>query len=87
MAGAIRAGPADASRPERRQEADMDEIRRHRMLRDMEQEFLPDYDAGNMPAADKRAAYAMEHIAFRMSRIDNKLDQLVAVLTRLAERP
>jgi hypothetical protein len=64
----------------------MDEVRRHRMLREMEQDFLPDYDAANMPAADKRAAYAMEHIAFRMSRIDQKLDQLIAVLTRLAPR-
>jgi hypothetical protein len=64
----------------------MDEVRRHRMLREMEQDFLPDYDAANMPAADKRAAYAMEHIAFRMSRIDQKLDQLIAVLARFAPR-
>lgn len=64
----------------------MDEIRRHRMVREMEQEFLPDYEPANMPSADKRAAYAMEHVAFRMGRIENKLDQLVTVLSKLAAR-
>jgi hypothetical protein len=57
------------------------------MLREMEQDFVPDYDAANMPSADKRAAYAMEHIAFRMGRIDHKLDQLIAALTQLATKP
>jgi hypothetical protein len=65
----------------------MDDVRRHRMLREMEQDFVPDYDAANMPSADKRAAYAMEHIAFRMGRIDHKLDQLIAALTQLATKP
>jgi hypothetical protein len=62
----------------------MDDVRRHRLLRDMEQDFVPDYDAGNMPAADKRQAYALEHIAFRMGRIERKFDQLLAVLQALA---
>ena len=39
----------------------------------MEQEFVPDYDAQSMPSADKRAAYALEHIAFRVSRIEQVL--------------
>jgi hypothetical protein len=56
------------------------------MLREMEQDFVPDYDAANMPSADKRAAYAMEHIAFRIGRIDQKLDQLIAALTQLASK-
>ena len=64
-----------------------DDIRRTRLLREMEQPFLPDYDASNTPAADKRAAYALEHIAFRMSRIDDKLDKLVAAITALAIKP
>jgi hypothetical protein len=67
-------------------EDSMDDVRRHRMLREMEQDFVPDYDAANMPSADKRAAYAMEHIAFRMGRIDQKLDQLIAALTHLAAK-
>ena len=58
-----------------------DDVRRARIVRDMEPEFVPDYDAANMPSADKRAAYALEHIAFRMGRIDRKLDQLLKVLS------
>jgi hypothetical protein len=54
--------------------------RRARLLRDLEQEFLPDYDAQNMPSADKRAAYALEHIAFRISRIEQNLARIAAVI-------
>ena len=61
-----------------------EDIRVARRLREMEELFLPDYDAHNMPAADKRAAYALEHIAFRMGRLDQKLDQLIAAITALA---
>jgi hypothetical protein len=57
-----------------------DDIRRVRMTREFEQDFLPDYEVANMPSADKRAAYALEHIAFRMSRIDKKLERLVAAI-------
>ena len=44
--------------------------RRAKMLREFEQDFVPDYDASNLPSADKRAAYALEHIAFRVGRIE-----------------
>ena len=54
-----------------------DPIRRARLLREMEEEFVPDYDAQSMPSVDKRAAYALEHIAFRVGRIEQ-------VLTRIA---
>ena len=57
-----------------------EDVRRIKMKREFEQEFLPNYDAANMPSADKRAAYALEHIAFRMSRIDEKLERLVAAV-------
>jgi hypothetical protein len=57
-----------------------DDIRRARLTRDMEQVFVPDYDATNMPSADKRAAYALEHIAFRMGRLEERLDQLLSAL-------
>ena len=30
--------------------------RRAKLLRELEQDFIPDYDALNMPSADKRAA-------------------------------
>jgi hypothetical protein len=46
-----------------------DDARRARLVRELESPFVPDYDASNMPSADKRAAYALEHIAFRMSRL------------------
>jgi hypothetical protein len=56
----------------------VDLTRRARLVRELEQEFVPDYDANSMPSADKRAAYALEHIAFRIGRIEQ-------ILTRLAE--
>jgi hypothetical protein len=34
---------------------------------------------------DKRAAYALEAIAFRWARIDRKFEQLIAVLASLTE--
>jgi hypothetical protein len=33
-----------------------------------------------MPSADKRAAYALEHIAFRVGRIENLLARLVTAI-------
>ena len=57
-----------------------DDVKRSRLVREMEQVFVPDYDINNVPSADKRAAYALEHIAFRASRIDQKLDQLIEAL-------
>jgi hypothetical protein len=60
-----------------------DDIRRARAIREMEQIFVPDYDAGTMPSPDKRAAYALEHIAFRMGRLEEKLDQLIAAITTM----
>jgi len=45
-----------------------------------EQEFVPDYDAQNMPSADKRAAYALEHIAFRLGRIEQSLARIAAAI-------
>ncbi len=53
---------------------------RAKLLRDLEQEFVPDYDAQNMPSADKRAAYALEHIAFRLGRIEQTLARIAAVI-------
>jgi hypothetical protein len=54
--------------------------RRARLLRDLEQDFLPDYDAQNMPSADKRAAYALEHIAFQVGRIEQTLAKIATAL-------
>jgi hypothetical protein len=54
--------------------------RRARVLRELQQEFVPDYDAASMPSADKRAAYALEHIAFRVGRIENLLTRLVTAI-------
>jgi hypothetical protein len=64
-----------------RKEATMaDPARRARLLRDLEQDFLPDYDAQSMPSADKRAAYALEHIAFRVGRIEQTLAKIATAL-------
>jgi hypothetical protein len=58
----------------------VDSPRRAKLLRDLEQEFVPDYDAQNMPSADKRAAYALEHIAFRLGRIEQSLARVAAAI-------
>jgi hypothetical protein len=55
-------------------------VRRAKILRDLEQDFVPDYDAQSMPSADKRAAYALEHIAFRVSRIEQSLAKIAAAI-------
>lgn len=64
----------------------LDPSRRVRLLRELEQEFVPDYDAQNMPAADKRAAYALEHIAFRIARIEHNLGRIATALEALLPR-
>ena len=64
----------------------VDDVRRARLVKEMEALFLPDYDAHNMPSADKRAAYAREHIAYRMGRLDEKLNQLLAAITTFSAR-
>lgn len=62
------------------------EVRRARLLAEMEQEFVPDYRPENTPPTDKRGAYALEQIAFRMSRIDKKLDSFIAAVELLASK-
>jgi hypothetical protein len=63
-----------------------DPTRRAKLLRELEEDFVPAYDAQSMPAADKRAAYALEHLAFRVGRIEQSLariaDALESVLTK-----
>lgn len=58
----------------------VDLTRRARLVRELEQEFVPDYDAQSMPSADKRAAYALEHIAFRIGRIEQLLARIAAAI-------
>ena len=58
----------------------VDPARRARLQRELEQDFIPDYDANSMPSADKRAAYALEHIAFRVGRIEQLLARLVTAI-------
>jgi hypothetical protein len=60
-----------------------DSTRRAKILRDLDQEFVPDYDAQSMPSADKRAAYALEHIAFWVGRIEQSLAKLAAAIEKL----
>lgn len=57
-----------------------DPARRARLQRELEQDFIPDYDALNIPSADKRSAYALEHIAFRVGRIEQTLSRLAAAI-------
>ena len=57
-----------------------DPARRAKLLRELEQDFIPDYDAQSMPSADKRTAYALEHIAYRVGRIDQNLARIAAAI-------
>jgi hypothetical protein len=61
----------------------IDPARRAKLLRELEQEFIPDYDALSMPAADKRAAYALEHIAFRVGNIEESLARIAGAIEAL----
>jgi hypothetical protein len=64
-----------------RQEVTMtDPTRRAKLVRDLEREFIPDYEAYNMPSADKRAAYALEHIAFRVGKMEESLTKIAAAI-------
>ena len=60
-----------------------DPARRAKLLRELEQDFIPDYDALNMPSADKRSAYALEHIAFRVGKIEENLAKIASAIEAL----
>ena len=64
----------------------VDPTRRVKLLRELGQEFVPDYDVQNMPSADKRAAYALEHIAFRVGRIDENLARIATAIEAVLEK-
>jgi hypothetical protein len=65
----------------------VDLTRKARLIREMEQDFIPDYDAQSLPAADKRAAYALEHIAFRVGRIEQLLARIAAAIESALPKP
>jgi len=65
----------------------VDLVRRARLIREMEEDFVPDYDAASLPSADKRAAYALEHIAFRVGRIEQTLAKLAVVIEAALVEP
>jgi hypothetical protein len=64
----------------------IDPARRAKLLRELEHEFIPDYDALNMPSADKRAAYALEHIAFRVGKIEESLAKIAAAIEAIVAK-
>jgi hypothetical protein len=64
----------------------IDPARRAKRLRELEQEFVPDYDALSMPSADKRAAYALEHIAFRVGRIEESLAKIATAIQSIVAK-
>lgn len=65
----------------------VDLTRKAKLIREMEQDFIPDYDAQSLPAADKRAAYALEHIAFRVGRIEQLLARIAAAIESALPKP
>jgi hypothetical protein len=81
--GLVRFADSVIDRAKRWETAMSDPARRAKLLREFEQEFIPDYDALNMPSADKRAAYALEHIAFRVGRIEESLAKIASAIEAL----
>jgi hypothetical protein len=75
------------SAPAQQEVTMVDLTRRARLVREMEQEFVPDYDAQSMPSADKRAAYALEHLAFRIGRIEQLLARIAAAIESALPKP
>jgi len=65
----------------------VDPARRAKILRDLQQDFIPDCGAQSMPSADKRAAYALGHIAFRLGRIEHSLGRIAAALESALSKP
>lgn len=61
----------------------VDPARRAKLVRELEQHFIPDYEVSNMPPGDKRAAYALEHIAFRVGKIEESLAKIAAAVEAL----
>jgi hypothetical protein len=78
-----RSDDSDIDRAKRWEAAMTDPARRAKLLRELEQDFIPDYDALNMPSADKRAAYALEHIAFRVGKIEENLAKIASAIEAL----
>jgi hypothetical protein len=64
----------------------VDPVRRAKVVREMEQDFVPDYDAQSLPSADKRAAYALEHLAFRVGRIEQSLARIAAAIEKVISK-
>jgi hypothetical protein len=79
----VRFNDSVIDRAERWEAAMTDPARRAKLLRELEQEFIPDYDALSMPSADKRAAYALEHIAYRVGKIDESLAKIASAIEAL----
>jgi len=61
--------------------------RRDKPLRELEQDFVPDYDALNLPSGDERAAYALEHIVFRVGRFEQSLTKIAAIIEAATRKP
>jgi hypothetical protein len=70
----------------RREVTMVDPTRRAKLIRELEQEFVADYDALSMPSGDKRAAYALEHIAFRIGRIEQSLARIAAAIESVVSK-
>jgi len=64
----------------------VDPTRRAKLIRELEQDFVADYDALSMPSGDKRAAYALEHIAFRVSRMEQSLARIAAAIEKVINK-
>ena len=64
----------------------VDPPRRAKLLRNLESDFVTDYDAQSTPSGDKRAAYALEHIAFRVGPMERSLAKIAATIEVVASK-
>lgn len=75
----------------RQSETAMDDTKTHQMrldrvLRHMEADFLPDYNAPARPSTDVRLAYAAEYAAYQLGQINRRLEKLISVAERIADK-
>ena len=52
----------------------------------MEADFLPEPSPDTLTHVDRRMANAAEYVAYHLGQIDKKLDRLIALLERAADR-
>jgi hypothetical protein len=63
-----------------------DDVTRDHIRATMEADFLPEPSPDTLTQVDRRMANAAEYVAYHLGQIDKKLDRLIQLLERAADR-